>query len=86
MAYGRKGELDLAIQNYNKALELKPDYTDAYNNRGLAYGRKGELDLAIQNYDKALELKPDYAETSIGEMLTDEKTNLTLLSKTMIKR
>ena len=57
-----KGELDKVIQNYDKAIELKPDFAGAYNNRGIAYSRKGELDKAIQNYDKAIELKPDFAE------------------------
>ena len=51
LAYGRKDELDLAIQDYDKALELKPDYADAYFNRRLAYELKGETDLAIQDYN-----------------------------------
>jgi tetratricopeptide (TPR) repeat protein len=34
LAYERKGELSAALKNYNKALELKPDYTPAQN--GLA--------------------------------------------------
>jgi tetratricopeptide (TPR) repeat protein len=34
LAYERKGELSAALTNYNKALELKPDYTPAQN--GLA--------------------------------------------------
>ncbi len=50
-----------AIQHYDKALELKPDYAEAYNNRGNAHARKGDPGRAIQDYDKALELKPDYA-------------------------
>jgi len=56
-----KGDFDKAIQNYDKAIELKPDYAEAYNNRGVAYGEKDDFDKAIQNYDKAIELKPDYA-------------------------
>ena len=30
-------EYDRAIVDYTKALELNPDYADAYNNRGNAY-------------------------------------------------
>src|SRR5262245_26029458 len=38
-----KAQLDRAIANYNKAIELKPDYAEAYNNRGVAYHGKKEL-------------------------------------------
>ena len=60
--YGEKGEHDLAIKDFNKAIDLKPDYDLAYNNRGAVYRSKGEHDLAIKDCNKAIQLKPDYAE------------------------
>ena len=30
LAHSKKGEVELAIKNYTKAIELKPDYADAY--------------------------------------------------------
>ena len=51
-----------AIMHYTKAIELKSDYADAYNNRGIAYANKGDLDSAITDYTKAIELKPNYAD------------------------
>ena len=54
-----KGELDKAIQNYDKAIELKPDFFGAYNNRGVAYGGKRDFDTAIKDFTTAIELKPD---------------------------
>ena len=57
-----KGELDKAIQNYDKAIELKPDFFIIYNNRGIAYSKKGDFDKAIQDFTTAIEIKPDYAE------------------------
>ena len=65
--------LDGAIADYTKAIELKPDYADAYYHRGLAkqakcsfggfvWTERGELDEAIADYTKAIELKPDYAD------------------------
>ena len=37
IAYGDKGEYDKAIEDYSKAIELNPEYAEAYNNRGNAY-------------------------------------------------
>ena len=62
IAYSDQGLHDRAIQDYDKAIELKPDFADAYNNRGNAYADKGAYDRAIQDYDKAIELKPDFAD------------------------
>ena len=45
-----------------KAIELRPDYADAYCFRGRAYRSQGEHDRAIEDSTKAIELKPDYAE------------------------
>ena len=53
------GNNDKAIANYDQALKLKPDYADAYYNRGNAYADKAEYDRAIADYDQALKLKPD---------------------------
>jgi len=62
--------LDGAIADLTKAIELKPDFADAYNNRGIAKHAKGEgwptgdsrrtklLDGAIADLTKAIKLKP----------------------------
>lgn len=60
-AYKNKGQYDRAIQDYDQALRLKPDYAEAFNNRGIAYWKKGQFDRAIQDYDQAIRLKPDDA-------------------------
>ncbi|MDE0017857.1 MAG: tetratricopeptide repeat protein [Candidatus Poribacteria bacterium] len=60
--YGEKGEYDLAIEDFTKAIELKPDYAIAYNNRGAVYRSKGEYDKTIDDCNKAIQLKSNYAE------------------------
>ena len=55
-----KGDFDRAIADFNRAIELKPDYAEAYNNRGNAYSDKGDFDHAIADFSKAIELKPDF--------------------------
>ncbi len=61
-AYLDRGAYDRAIADYDKAIQLKPDYAEAYSSRGAAYYYKGDYDRAIANYDQAIQLKPDYAE------------------------
>ena len=58
-AYYSKGDLDQAILDFNTAIELNPNYADAYNNRGVAYEGKGEFDRAIVDYDMAIKLRPN---------------------------
>ena len=50
---------DNAIEYYNKAIELKPDYVYAYNNRGNAKYSLGKFQDAIEDYNKVIELMPD---------------------------
>jgi tetratricopeptide (TPR) repeat protein len=54
------GDFIGAIASYDRALEIKPDYHEAWNNRGVALGNLGRLEEAIASYDRALEIKPDY--------------------------
>ena len=42
------GKLEQAIENYEKAIELKPDYTEAYNNLGNVLRDTGKSDKAIE--------------------------------------
>ena len=55
------GQRPTGVSVYNKALEINPKYSEAYNNRGIVYGEKGQHDRAIADYNKALEFRPNYA-------------------------
>ena len=50
------------IQDYNKAIELKPDYALAYFNRGTAKGQLEDYKGSLQDFGKVIELNPMYAE------------------------
>ena len=54
--------LDEALASYDKAIALKPDYAEAFNNRGIALKELKRLDEALASYDKAIALKPGYAD------------------------
>jgi lipoprotein NlpI len=53
-------EYDRAIADYTTAIQLKPDYAEAYNDRGFAYYLKGDAERAIADYTRAIELRPNY--------------------------
>ncbi|MCX6778017.1 MAG: tetratricopeptide repeat protein [Candidatus Micrarchaeota archaeon] len=56
--YYEKNDFDKAIENYNMAIVLNPNFAEAYFNRGLCYYNKKNYDRAIKDYDKSAELDP----------------------------
>jgi tetratricopeptide (TPR) repeat protein len=53
-----KGDLDGAIGQYNKAIEIYPLHAEAYSNLAVALRAKGNLEGCIQHLQKALEINP----------------------------
>ena len=51
-----------ALADYTEAIRLKPDYAEAYNNRGIVKAKLGRHDDALADYAAAIRLKPDHAE------------------------
>ena len=74
----REKHFEKAIEDFTKALSLKPDYYFAYNNLGLARMKLEDYGGAVKAYTKAIELKSDFASAyfnqgSAKEMLRDPK-------------
>nr|AAR38495.1 TPR repeat protein [uncultured marine bacterium 583] len=61
ICYKTIGELDEAVKSFEKALAIKPDYTEVNYNLGLTLQDLGQLDAAVKSYEKAIAIKPDYA-------------------------
>lgn len=61
IAYALSGDLDKAISDYNKAIEINPSFTETYSNRGNAYSDSGNFKKAVSDYNKAIELDPKFA-------------------------
>ncbi|MGZ3359550.1 MAG: tetratricopeptide repeat protein, partial [Xanthobacteraceae bacterium] len=56
VAYKYKGEYERALDDYDHAILLNPDFANAYNNRGVIHRIKGEYDLAIRDYNQSISL------------------------------
>ena len=58
IAFAEKGQFDRAIADYDEAIRLNPQDTNAFYNRGFSYGKKGEHDRAIADFNEAIRLDP----------------------------
>jgi len=56
IAYGLTGDIDRAIVDYTKAIEIRPNNAAAYEQRGRAYASKGDYTKALADVMKASEL------------------------------
>jgi tetratricopeptide (TPR) repeat protein len=67
--YSTVGAHDDAIANYTAAMEMDPNYSEYYNERGSIHLRLGHLAAAREDYLKAIELSPPYQEvrTNLGQ-------------------
>lgn len=72
IAYGayqlERGDLDNALELFDKALELDDKAALAYANKGNLYYQKDENDKALQFYNKALELEPNHVKILENKM------------------
>jgi len=49
-------QAERAIQDFDSAIKLNPNFADAFRNRGGAYLVKDQADLAIKDFDSAIKL------------------------------
>jgi tetratricopeptide (TPR) repeat protein len=56
-AHGQ-GRYEQAIELYDRALELDPNFSEAFRKRGLSYRELGDYDRCFADYDRALEADP----------------------------
>lgn len=68
-----KGDLEAALADYNKAVELKADNPDLYVSRGRAYFNLKSYELSVKDFDKAIELNPKTAIAFIDRGRSYEK-------------
>jgi tetratricopeptide (TPR) repeat protein len=66
-----RGELDAAIEGFDKVIEADADFALAYQGQAEVYARLERLDEAIATIRKAIELEPDESlyHTSLSRFL-----------------
>ena len=70
----KTSEYELAVLNFNDAVEKNPEQAIAFANRGVARAQLNDLEGAIADYTKAIELAPDYINAYKNRANAYEKT------------
>src|SRR3989344_7272327 len=71
--YEMENNLNNAISEYKKAIELEPNNFRFHSNLGSAFIKKGDNKAALEEYKKALSLKPD--DKSLQKKVKDLEAN-----------
>lgn len=70
--YGMSKEYDLALSDYNKALELEPRNLVALTSRGYLFYLMGDNDKAIGDFNRAISAYPQYVPAYLNRSLAYE--------------
>jgi TonB family protein len=73
VASAGKGDLDSAIADFTKAIEVGPAESTDFVSRGMVYYTKKSYDLAIADLDKAISLKPNDSTAYVDRGFVNEK-------------
>jgi len=60
-AYGKKGDYQQALADFDQVIKLSPEDADGYYNRGLTYKKLHKPSLAVVDYTTAISHNPKYA-------------------------
>lgn len=65
-----KIDVELMMRDYDKVMELQPDFRFAYYNKANILCTQQDFKSAITNYNKAIDVDPDFAEAYFNRGLT----------------
>jgi tetratricopeptide (TPR) repeat protein len=74
VALEHQARLDEAATQFQKALDLEPDFAEAHRNLGVTFSRLNRPQQAIEHLQQAVRAKPDYsvAHHELGLLLNDQ--------------
>jgi len=61
-----KGDFESALKDFDKAIEIKADFFEAYYQRGNVKFNLRQYKEAIMDFDKAIEINPEYADAYVN--------------------
>ena len=61
LAYYNRGQLEQSIAEYQKAIQINPNFAQARNNLGNVYYNQSKLEEAVVEYQRAIAINPNYA-------------------------
>ncbi|ACQ53214.1 glycosyltransferase [Clostridium botulinum] len=75
--YIKKHNLDLALESFNKTVELKENHGAALNNLGIIYCLMGQVEKGKKFFERALEMYPNYLDAKHNLNIISKKTSIT---------
>lgn len=72
MAQESLENFEQAKADYNNAIEINPEYANAYNNRGNIKAKQADYKGAIKDYNRAVQLSPQLVEAYCNRGLAKE--------------
>lgn len=66
VALAASSRIDEAMEQYRKAIDIRPDYAEARYNLGVLLNREGRVDEAMEQYRKVLELTPESSDAHLN--------------------
>lgn len=57
-----KTNLQKAIMEFERSIDIDPNHRDAHLELGIVYGQRGRLDAAEEHYEQAIRIDSDYSE------------------------
>lgn len=69
-SYYELGRFDHALEEYRKALNLKPNFADIHTKIGITLRDRGDLEQAVHAFEKAKVVNPEYVPAHIHLGLT----------------
>ena len=75
--YKEIGQLEKAFKNFEKAVDLKPEYAEARYNLGITLRELGQVDAAIKCYENTLAIKHAYpnVHNNLGQYFSRDSVN-----------
>jgi tetratricopeptide (TPR) repeat protein len=75
LVWSSKGKDEKAIVDYTSAIDLAPDYYEAYTNRAMAWLRKNEYEKAIQDFTLSINIYSSNAQAYFYRAVTFSELN-----------